>query len=333
MSGSRRMAVTDAIAGELASLKQRFGITAPQLIQVSVQMLRRYVEAIKDGHELKMVDRHSPLVGAVSVEMPIQILNRNRSEDVDVTENVWEAYKQHPNDQLLRNQLIERYSQLVKNHADRLSLKLPQKVDVDDLYSAGVFGLMDAIDGYDPDKGAKFETYCALRIRGSMIDWIRQMDWVPRSVRSRASKLAAARQEVELQRGRPAIDTILADHMQLGEEEYRKFKVGASVAVQMSLHKEVFNGDGKNTVMSEVLEDLEAADPTEYSRKRDLLRLVTLGMTQQERLLIVLYYYEGLTMRQVGKSLGVSESRVSQMHTELLKRLRDRLADRRSEFI
>ncbi len=146
--------------------------------------------------------------------------------DVDVTE-LWREFKEHPTTEL-RNQLVERYLPLVKYNAERIWQRLPEGVDLDDLISAGVFGLMDAIDAFDLSRGVKFETYCVPRIRGAMLDELRTMDWVPRLVRSKATKREEARKELEARHGRPPTDAELAEHMGLPMDEYEKMAMDAN---------------------------------------------------------------------------------------------------------
>ncbi|MCA9046423.1 MAG: sigma-70 family RNA polymerase sigma factor, partial [Planctomycetaceae bacterium] len=140
----------------------------------------------------------------------------------------WTAFKQDQSNQELRNRLIERYFPLVRFNAERVWAKLPDGVDLNDLISAGVFGLMDAIEAFDMERGVKFETYCVPRIRGAMLDELRTMDWVPRLVRSKASKLEAARKQVEASVGRPPTDRELADKMEMSLDEFEKMKSEAS---------------------------------------------------------------------------------------------------------
>src|SRR5881392_2808132 len=146
--------------------------------------------------------------------------------DVDVTE-LWREFKEHPTTEL-RNQLVERYLPLVKYNAERIWQRLPEGVDLDDLISAGVFGLMDAIDAFDLSRGVKFETYCVPRIRGAMLDELRTMDWVPRLVRSKASKLNEALKTLEARLGRHPTEVELASHMELSVEELEKMLIEAS---------------------------------------------------------------------------------------------------------
>lgn len=247
--------------------------------------------------------------------------------------DVWKAFKKDQTDQRLRNRLIERYLPLVRYNAERVWAKLPEGVDLNDLISAGVFGLMDAIEAFDMERGVKFETYCVPRIRGAMLDELRTMDWVPRLVRSKASKLEAARKEVEAAVGRPPTDAELAAKMELSTEEFEKLKAEASAVNLVSLNKKWYETDSYKDVREiDILEDIKGEDPTSGIQKLDVMKLVTKGLNRNERLIIILYYYEELTMKEIGNTLGLSESRVSQMHSSIVSRLKDQLSRRRPEF-
>ena len=246
---------------------------------------------------------------------------------------VWVDYKKDQADQHLRNTLMERYLPLVRYNAERVWSKLPDGVDLNDLISAGVFGLMDAIEAFDMQRGVKFETYCVPRIRGAMLDELRTMDWVPRLVRSKASKLEAARKLAEVELGYPPSDADIASKLQISAEEYDRLKAEASAVNLVSLNKKWYETDSYKDVREvDVLEDSKGEDPTYGIQKRDVMRLVTKGLNRNERLIIILYYYEELTMKEIGNTLGLSESRVSQMHSSIVLRLKDQLGRRRPEF-
>jgi len=246
---------------------------------------------------------------------------------------IWKEFKQDQTNQKLRNCLIERYLPLVRYNAERVWAKLPEGVDLNDLISAGVFGLIDAIEAFDLSRGVKFETYCVPRIRGAMLDELRTMDWVPRLVRSKASKLEAARKQVEAQLGRPPTDTELAQKLDLSLEEFDKLKNEASAVNLISLNKKWYETDSYKDVREiDILEDSKGEDPTRGIQKRDLMKLVTKGLNRNERLILILYYYEELTMKEIGQTLGLSESRVSQMHSSIVNRLKEQLKQRRPEF-
>ena len=246
---------------------------------------------------------------------------------------LWREYKRDQSNQELRNKLIEHYLPLVRYNAERVWAKLPEGVDLNDLISAGVFGLIDAIEAFDLERGVKFETYCVPRIRGAMLDELRTMDWVPRLVRSKASKLEAARKQVEAQLGRPPTDAELAQAMEMSLEEFEKLKNEANAVNLISLNKKWYETDSYKDIREiDILEDAKGEDPTRGIQKRDLMKLVTKGLNRNERLILILYYYEELTMKEIGQTLGLSESRVSQMHSSIVARLKEQLRRRRPEF-
>ena len=251
--------------------------------------------------------------------------------DVDVPQ-IWREYRANPSIEL-RNQLVENYLPLVRYNAERIWSRLPEGVDLDDLISAGVFGLMDAIDAFDLERGVKFETYCVPRIRGAMLDELRTMDWVPRLVRSKASKLEEARKSLEAALGRPPRPEEMAEKLGVTPEEYHKMLGDATAVSQVSLNKKWYETDSYKDVREiDILEDKKAEDPTHRLQNRDLMRLVTRGLNRNERLIIILYYYEDMTMKEIGATLDLSESRVSQMHSSIVARLQAQLAKRRPEF-
>lgn len=252
------------------------------------------------------------------------------SEDIV---DVWVAFKKDQSNQSLRNRLMERYLPLVRYNAERVWSKLPEGVDLNDLISAGVFGLMDAIEAFDMDRGVKFETYCVPRIRGAMLDELRTMDWVPRLVRSKASKMEAARKAVIAKTGRPPTDAELAAEMGLSIQDFEKHKSEASAIGLVSLNKKWYETDSYKDVREvDVLQDAKGEDPTGGIQKLDVMKVVTKGLNRNERLIIILYYYEELTMKEIGNTLGLSESRVSQMHSSIVSRLKEQLNGRRPEF-
>ena len=181
----------------------------------------------------------------------------------------WLDFKQDQTDQSLRNRLIERYFPLVKYNAERVWAKLPEGVDLNDLISAGVFGLMDAIEAFDLERGVKFETYCVPRIRGAMLDELRTMDWVPRLVRSKASKLEAARKKVEAEVGRPPKDEEIALKMDLTSKEFDKLKNDANAVNLVSLKKKWYETDSYKDVREiDILEDIKGRPHHLHSEAR-----------------------------------------------------------------
>lgn len=254
------------------------------------------------------------------------------AKDEEIKE-VWNQYKPDCTDQDLRNRLMERYFPLVKYNGERIWQRLPDGVELDDLISAGVFGLMDAIDAFDMDRGVKFETYCVPRIRGAMLDELRAMDWVPRLVRSKASKVNKATKQLEAKLGRQPTIQELASQLELSVKETEKMMSDANAVGLVSLNKKWYETDSYKDVSEiDVLEDKKGEDPTRRVQKNDLMRLVTKGLNRNERLIIILYYYEELTMKEIGTTLDLSESRVSQMHSSIVGRLQQQLGRRRVEF-
>ena len=246
---------------------------------------------------------------------------------------VWEAFKADTQNQDLRNRLVEQYLPLVKYNGERIWARLPEGVELDDLISAGVFGLMDAIDAFDMTRGVKFETYCVPRIRGAMLDELRTMDWVPRLVRSKASKLNEALKTLEAKLGRTPTEHELAAQLEISVEELEKMVTEANAVGLISLDKKWYETDSYKDVREiDILEDKKGEDPTRRIQKADLMRLVTKGLNRNERLIIILYYYEELTMKEIGATLALSESRVSQMHSSIVSRLQQQLGRRRVEF-
>ena len=215
------------------------------------------------------------------------------------------------------------YLPLVKYNGERIWSRLPEGVELDDLISAGVFGLMDAIDAFDLSRGVKFETYCVPRIRGAMLDELRTMDWVPRLVRSKASKLNEAVKTLEAKTGPPADgNRALRAVCRSAVAELEKMMLEANAVNLISLNKKWYETDSYKDVREiDILEDKKGEDPTRRIQKNDLMRLVTKGLNRNERLIIILYYYEELTMKEIGATLDLSESRVSQMHSSIVQRL------------
>jgi RNA polymerase sigma factor for flagellar operon FliA len=245
---------------------------------------------------------------------------------------IWMAYQKTRSDDL-RNILMESYLHLVRYNAERIHLKLPDEVELDDLMSAGIFGLMDAIEAFDLARGVKFETYCAPRIRGAILDELRSMDWVPRLVRSRAHKLDAAGRQLEVELGRQATDEEVAKHLKVSMSEFEKMAKDASAVGLVSLSRKWYETDSNKDVREiDVLEDKRGADPVRDIQRKDLKELMTRGLSRAERLIIILYYFEEMTMKEIGATLDLSESRVSQMHSSILARLKAQLSGKRTEL-
>lgn len=243
-------------------------------------------------------------------------------------EEVWKEYKKIGSEDL-RNRLIEEYLDLVRYTAERMHMRLPGEVDVEDLMSAGLFGLMDAIDAFDLTRGVKFETYCTQRIRGAIFDELRAMDWVPRLVRSRTAKVERARKALEMQLGRKATEKEISDRLNVDASEFEKLKKDSKPVGVVSLNRKWFETDSNKDVREiDVIKDTRQENPVTELQRKDMKLLITKGLSRAERLIIVLYYYEQMTMKEIGITLDLSESRVSQMHSSILARLKAQMQHR-----
>lgn len=252
-------------------------------------------------------------------------------KDRDMKE-VWTEYKANPTERM-RNALMENYLHLVRYNAERVHHKLPDEVELDDLMSAGIFGLMDAIDKFGLEHGVKFETYCAPRIRGAILDELRSMDWVPRLVRSRSSKVDQANKQLETELGRSPTEEEVADKLGVPMDEYQKMSKDAKATGVVSLSRKWFETDSSKDVREiDVLEDRKSNDPVRESQRRDLKDMMTRGLSRAERLIVILYYFEEMTMKEIGATLDLSESRVSQMHSSILLRLRAQMQSKQTEM-
>ena len=253
-------------------------------------------------------------------------------QQVDI-EQIWEQLRKTGDDRF-RNLLMEHYSPIVKYTAERLHSKLPDKVDLDDLISAGIFGLMDAISAFDPARGVKFETYCSPRIRGSILDELRSTDWVPRLVRARASQLTKATQALETHLGRKPTEEETAKKLDMDMVEFTRLQRDANAIGLVSLSTKYVDSDSEKEIREiDVIKDKKSRDPLTEAQKRDLKNMLTKGLTRAERLIVVLYYYEEMTMKEIGATLDLSESRVSQMHSSIIARLKAQMNSRKKEFV
>ncbi len=256
----------------------------------------------------------------VSREQPVETFR-----DSESLRAAWRDYKANGSE-TLRNRLVEHYLYLVKYNAERIGSKLPDEVDVDDLMSVGIFGLMDAIDSFDLDRNVKFETFCAPRIRGAILDELRNMDWVPRLVRHRAAKLAEISRTLEAELGRAPTDDEISRRLGYSRAQFEKLQRDAASVAQVAPARKLHDPDTHREVFEiDVLPDRSGRDPVSHTQRHDVQELVTRGLTKAERLIITLYYYEEMTMKQIGQTLDLSESRVSQMHSAIIERLKEKL--------
>ena len=240
-------------------------------------------------------------------------------------EIIWKTYKR-TRDENLRNMLIEHHMPLVRTIAERVLQTLPKSIDVDDLSSAGTFGLMDAINGFDLSRGIKFKTYCTTRIRGSILDELRSQDWVPRLVRLKAHRLERAIRALEGRLGRNPNQAEIAKELEITLEELQAHEAEANAKTIFSLSEKWDDGDDdKDIEKVEILADRKSVNPVDTIQQRDALDMITSSLTKKERLIILMYYYEGLTMREIGEIMELTESRVCQIHSNVMARLKAQL--------
>ena len=256
-----------------------------------------------------------------------------RVEETPEVAQTWVTFKK-THDPVLRNELIELYYPLVRYISERLLSTLPRSIELDDLTSAGLFGLMDAIEGFDLERGIKFKTYCTTRIRGAILDELRSQDWVPRLVRLKANKISKALKALEGRLGRDPSDKEMANELEVTVPEYKAmFEESHPVTIYSLSDKFEDSQADAGLEKSEVIADRRAETPVETLNKRDIIEVLTRNLSHKERRIIILYYYEGLTMKEIGKILDLTESRVCQIHSNVIGRLRERVTRRQSTIV
>jgi RNA polymerase sigma factor for flagellar operon FliA len=248
----------------------------------------------------------------------------------DETQSLWLQYRK-TGDQAIRDRLILTYAPLVKYVAGRLGSGLPAHVDEGDLVSYGLLGLIGAIERYEPDRDVKFETYAIARIKGAIIDELRAMDWVPRSVRSRAREIERAIAALEAKLGRAPTDEEIAGKLEITTEELEDSLAEISRSSIAALDElwTVSGSGGDQIALIDTIEDTEAPDPQgtlSQTEMKEAIADAIARLPEREKLVVTLYYYEELTLREIGEVLGVTESRVSQLHTKAILRLKARLS-------
>ena len=247
------------------------------------------------------------------------------------TEDIWTLYRKasrarqrnEPWIERIRNALMELHYPLVRHIAERLLQTLPKSIELDDLVSAGLFGLMDAIRGFDPERGIKFKTYCTTRIRGSILDQLRSQDWVPRLVRLKAGRIEKALHKLQGEYGREPTHAELAAYLEMEHGDLVKEISNARAKTMFSLSERWDERDDDSSMEKvEVLEDRAAVDPIGELNHRDMLAYITRSLTHKERFIIEQYYEVGHTMREIGEMLALTESRVCQIHSNVMSRLK-----------
>ena len=241
---------------------------------------------------------------------------------------LWEEYSKSKSPEI-REKIILEYAPLVKVVAGRLSMYLGYNVDYEDLVSYGIFGLIDAIDKFDFLKDVKFETYASLRIRGSILDQIRKMDWIPRTIRQKQKKIDAVIKEMEVRYGRTATDEEIAEGLGITGEEYLDWQSQMKITNVVSLNEFLEQGSEVSNEASHT-KSTQFDSPEEVLERDELKKMLAEALellTEKERKVIVLYYYEELTLKEISSILEVSESRISQLHTRALQKMKVKLGN------
>ena len=241
-------------------------------------------------------------------------------------QKLWDEYKKNKSPDI-REKLILEYANLVNLVAGRMGMYLGYTVEYDDLVGYGIFGLIDAIDKFDLTKNVKFETYASLRIRGSILDQIRKMDWVPRTLRQRQKQIDTATAKIEADAGRPATDAEIAKELNIPEEEYTGWKSEIQLSNMLSLD-DYLEQSGDSQIEPGGSQRFE--QPEKAVEKEELKQMLVEAMktlTEKECSVITLYYYEDLTLKEISRILEVSESRVSQLHSKALQKIKNKLGD------
>jgi RNA polymerase sigma factor for flagellar operon FliA len=237
---------------------------------------------------------------------------------------LWEDYSKCKSNEI-RDKIIIEYANLVKIVAGKLSMYLGYNVDYDDLVGYGIFGLIDAVDKFDYSKGVKFETYASFRIRGAILDEIRKMDWIPRTLRQKQRKIDAAFHKIESEQGRMATDEEVAKELDISVEEYDLWQSQTKVSNLLSLDEYLEQGSEVNMEANLSTQYDLPEKVVEKKELKDILIQSLDALTEKEKKVITLYYYEDLTLKEISLILEVSESRISQLHTKALQKMRLRL--------
>ena len=258
-------------------------------------------------------------------------LDEQKTED-----ELWLEFKKTKSPQL-RDKFIRQYMPLVKYVAGKVSVGMPGSVDFDDLVGYGQFGLLDAINKFDPEKNVKFKTYAVTRIRGAIFDELRTLDWVPRSVRQKSREIEDTIVQLESKLGRPASDSEVAGAMGISEDEYHQTILKVSGTSVLSLNDVWYSGEESEHVsIGDCIESPASLNPDVIVEREEIRRVIIEAINElpeKEKMVLVLYYHEDMTFKEIGQVLEVSESRVSQLHTKANLRLRAKLTNIRKGIV
>ncbi|MGL4389217.1 MAG: RNA polymerase sigma factor WhiG [Brevinema sp.] len=245
-------------------------------------------------------------------------------------EELWSKYSDNK-DRSIRNYFVEKYAPLVKYVAGRVMVNIPSSIEYDDLVSFGVIGLMDAIEKFDLNRDIKFKTYAVTRIRGAIFDELRNLDWLPRSVRQKAKEIERTISQLELKLGRSAKDHEIAEAMKLSIEDFHQLLLRVGTNALISMDENWFMNDGNDhspMSIEETLESTSAISPNKLAERTEIKKMIAQAISDlpdREKQVLILYYYEELTLKEIGNILSVTESRISQLHTKAIMRLRGKL--------
>ncbi len=245
--------------------------------------------------------------------------------------HLWEEYAR-TKDADVKARLVEAYFPLVRYIAERLASTLPASVDVDDLTSMGTFGLIEAIDRFDLSRGFQFKTYCSARVRGAILDSLRTNDWVPRLVRLRVNLVDRTMRRLHADLGREPTAPEMAESLGLSLDALRSLKEEASPASMLSLTDETADDPEGGSRMIDLVRDAKGLDPRREQQRRDVHELLFKDLSEKERVIVQMYYYEGLSMREIATMLRLTESRICQIHAKVIKRLQDKHSHRKAEL-
>jgi len=271
-----------------------------------------------------------------SNESRTQAQNADDDDGINLPGNLahkqkWRAYLKEPNLEN-RNALVEAYLNLVHYSAKRLRKRLPNSVRFDDLKSHGVLGLIDAIEKYEPSRGVKFKTYSTLRIRGSILDSLRSEDWVPRLIRKKTNQYNDTVDKLESKLGRRPTNIEIADEMGMRLDELEELQREISTSVMFSLTPN-WDDDSDELENIDRLQQSTEPSPDHDLKKKNLIDYITQSLDKKERLVLLLYYVEDLTMKEIGETLNLSESRICQIHQSVIAELQRELSDKKDELL
>lgn len=243
--------------------------------------------------------------------------------------DIWEEYIKTRSKQA-KDKLLVEYAGLVRYTAGRMAMNLPSSVELGDLIGSGIMGLIKAVEGFDPSRGFKFETFATHKIRGAILDELRALDWVPRSVRQKSKALQSAYAELELKLGRMPYDDEAADHMGLSQKDFEDLLLDVAPTTILSLEESLPSRgtDAKSLTLIDTIEDPNETNPLKelgYAEVKRILMETIEQLPEKEKLVVALYHYEELTLREIGEVLNLTESRVSQIHSKAMLKLKARL--------